>query len=112
MAHRQDAKSADIPCGLAITEGRDEPELKPADENAADLVLVRHRGSSPPRGRRIPRLTHHYPIGAVLGLARDLRIPLLIGDASRRRRCWPPRCQPAGRCSRSRPTMPPTLRRR
>jgi len=108
VAHRQDAKSADILCGLAITEGRGEPELLPADQNAADLVLVRARRASPQRGRRTP-LTHHYPIGAVLGRVwRRVRIILSVfaGLLVLARPSWAGCATSAGGRRRTRPCWP------
>jgi Trk K+ transport system NAD-binding subunit len=66
VASRRDVDSADIVCGLAITEGRDRAELLPADQNAADLVLARTR-RQPAKNVRRGRLTHRYPVRAVLG---------------------------------------------
>ncbi|MFC6022014.1 NAD-binding protein [Plantactinospora solaniradicis] len=65
----------DVLCGLAITEGRAEPVRLPADEDAADLVLVR-APSSPPRPVRRRR---PHPLRATrLLFGRNLRIALLV----------------------------------
>jgi Trk K+ transport system NAD-binding subunit len=66
IADRGTVPEADIVCGLASTEGRDAPELLPADQHAADVVLARARHAGPPAERRTARLTHHYPIRAVV----------------------------------------------
>jgi Trk K+ transport system NAD-binding subunit len=57
----------DIVCGLAITHGRPKPEVLPADQDAADLVLVRAAKHQQAPPRRVPRLTNRYPVRAVLG---------------------------------------------
>ncbi|WP_203862798.1 NAD-binding protein [Plantactinospora mayteni] len=64
----------DVLCGLAITEGRAEPVRLPADEDAADLVLVRAPSSQPrPVRRRRP-----HPMRATrLLFGRNLRLALL-----------------------------------
>jgi len=67
VASRSEVDNGDIVCGLAITEGRDRAELLPADQNAADLVLARARRQQPVRNVRRGRLTHQYPVRAVLG---------------------------------------------
>jgi Trk K+ transport system NAD-binding subunit len=67
VTHRGEVSDGDIICGLAITEGRAHVELLPGDQSAADLVLVRARNAQRPRGVRRRPLTHHYPVGAVVG---------------------------------------------
>ncbi|MEO3930001.1 NAD-binding protein [Micromonosporaceae bacterium B7E4] len=64
----------DVLCGLAITEGLAEPVRLPADEDAADLVLVRAPSSQPrPVRRRRP-----HPMRATrLLFGRNLRLALL-----------------------------------
>ncbi|GIG89287.1 NAD-binding protein [Plantactinospora endophytica] len=64
----------DVLCGLAITEGLPEPVRLPADEDAADLVLVRAPSSRPrPVRRRRP-----HPMRATrLLFGRNLRLALL-----------------------------------
>jgi Trk K+ transport system NAD-binding subunit len=67
VADRQDVDDGDILCGLAIVDGREEPELLPAQQDAADVVLARDRRRATIKERRTPRLTPLYPIRAVLG---------------------------------------------
>ena len=62
----------DIICGLAVTEGSAEPEMLPADESTADLVLVRAYGTPPP-----PRRHRRHPLRVTrLLFGRNLRIVL------------------------------------
>ncbi len=59
-------------CGIAITAGRSVPKTLPADENAADVVLVRTYGPPPRRRRR-------HPLRFLrLLLSRNLRVILLV----------------------------------
>ena len=77
VANRPDVRDGDILCGPAITAGRDEPELLPADQTAADVVLARDRSRAQFKAPRMPRLTYHYPIRAVLARVwRRLRLIL------------------------------------
>jgi hypothetical protein len=54
VADRQEVRDGDILCGLAITAGRDAPELLPADQGAADVVLARARSRARFQGPRAP----------------------------------------------------------
>ena len=76
---RTDARADEIVCGLAVVAGGDDPELLPADQAAADLVLIRSRRRPTAKIVRGPRLTHHYPVRAVLARVwRRLRLILSI----------------------------------
>jgi Trk K+ transport system NAD-binding subunit len=77
VALRQEVPQGDIMCGLAIADGRDDPELLPANQEAADVVLARVRRDDRTRGSRANRLTNHYPIRAVVSRVwRRLRLIL------------------------------------
>jgi Trk K+ transport system NAD-binding subunit len=80
VARRQDVPMpGDIVCGLAVTDGVDAVQVLPADQNAADLVLVRTTRHAPATVRRAPRLTHRYPIRVVLRRVwRRVRVVLLM----------------------------------
>jgi len=75
VAQRSDVRTEDVVCGLAITEGRDDPLTLPADQNAADLVLARYK--APPR-MRPPRRRRHRLRRLSLLVGRRLRIVLLL----------------------------------
>jgi Trk K+ transport system NAD-binding subunit len=49
---RAAARAEAVVAGLAVVEGRDEPETLPPTDNLADLVLARATTSAPPRPRR------------------------------------------------------------
>ncbi|MEV4618462.1 NAD-binding protein [Asanoa sp. NPDC049573] len=75
-AHRDEHPDPDdVVCGLAVVDGRSEPETLPVDDAAADLLLVRRYGEpprpKPRRGRQPLRVT-----ALVLG-RRRLRYALL-----------------------------------
>ncbi|MEV4533353.1 NAD-binding protein [Asanoa sp. NPDC049518] len=56
-AHRSEQPDPDdIVCGLAVLDGRAEPETLPADESRADLLLVRRYGEPPRHKARPARL--------------------------------------------------------
>jgi Trk K+ transport system NAD-binding subunit len=75
VIHRPDVGSAEVLCGLARTREGEEPELLPADQGSADLVLVRARRPPVTRAARRGRLRHHYPVRAMLmRIWRRLRI--------------------------------------
>jgi Trk K+ transport system NAD-binding subunit len=77
VIHRSEVGNAEVLCGLARTNGEDEPELLPADQSSADLVLVRARRPRTASGSRRNRLRHHYPVRAMLmRIWRRLRIVL------------------------------------
>ena len=61
VVHRGDVRSDEVLCGLAVTTGED-PVLLPADQSAADLVLVRVRRPAAAPSRRRGQLRHHYPV--------------------------------------------------
>jgi Trk K+ transport system NAD-binding subunit len=66
------ARRCDLPantslvCGLAVAEGHVIPELIPASQEQADIVLVHAQRSRPLSARRAARLTHRYPIRVLL----------------------------------------------
>jgi Trk K+ transport system NAD-binding subunit len=76
----------DIVCGLAITGTGADPELLPADDGAAGLVLARAYGNPPlqPRRRRHPlratRLLFGRNLRIILGV---LLLALAVGTAAR-----------------------------
>jgi Trk K+ transport system NAD-binding subunit len=79
VARRSEVDHGDIVCGLAIIEGRAHAELLPSNQSAADLVLARSRYQVPAKETRRGRLTHHYPVRAVLGRVwRRLRLVLAV----------------------------------
>ena len=79
VIHRSDVGNAEVLCGLARTNGDEEPDLLPADQSSADLVLVRARRPTTRLGSRRKRLRHHYPIRAMLmRIWRRLRVILGI----------------------------------
>ncbi|WP_176984760.1 NAD-binding protein [Asanoa ishikariensis] len=56
-AHRSEQPDPDdVVCGLAVLDGRAEPETLPADDAAADLLLVRRYGEPPRPAARPARL--------------------------------------------------------
>ncbi len=56
-AHRDERPDPDeVVCGLAVLDGRTEPETLPADDAAADLLLVRRYGEPPRPAVRTARL--------------------------------------------------------
>jgi voltage-gated potassium channel Kch len=75
MTKRADVEDPDdILCGLAITGGGADPVTLPADEDAADIVLVRSYGSPP----RQPRRQRRHPLRATrLLFGRNLRLVLI-----------------------------------
>ena len=72
---RVDVRAEDVLCGLAVTDGSDDPLLLPADQNAADLVLARYKAL--PR-LRLPRRRRHRLRRLWLLVGRRLRIVLLL----------------------------------
>lgn len=79
VVQRRDARADEVLCGLAVTTNGDEPDLLPADQDRADLVLVRARRTVSRNGigPRRARLRRHYPIRAMLGrIWKRLRIVL------------------------------------
>ena len=82
VAHRKDVRlPSEIVCGLAITAGRNVAEVLPADQEAADLVLLEARRATPvaPGHHRGPRLTQRYPVWAVLRRVwRRIRLALAL----------------------------------
>lgn len=66
VIHRTDVGKAEVLCGLARGGDGEDPELLPADQAAADLVLVRARRPVARRGARRGGLRHHYPVRAML----------------------------------------------
>jgi hypothetical protein len=78
VADRRAVPDGDVVCGLAVTEGRTEPELLPADQITADVVVARVRRRAWARGSRAPCLPHHYPIRAVLARVWR-RVRLILG---------------------------------
>jgi Trk K+ transport system NAD-binding subunit len=79
VGHRSEVSTRDTLCGLATTAGRDEPELLPANQAAADLVLARAAPTTAGTVHRRPGLTNRYPIGGVLARVwRRLRIVLAV----------------------------------
>lgn len=67
--------TTDLLCGLAITNNRAVPETLPADDDAADLVLVRAFGSGL---RPMPRHPRRHPLRtARLLFGRNLRLIVL-----------------------------------
>lgn len=82
----EDLHPDDVVCGLAITDGEEDPVILPEDENTADLVLVRAYGSPPRqrRRRRSPSLKFaRLLFGRKLRLAlAALTVLLAIGSAT------------------------------
>jgi voltage-gated potassium channel Kch len=76
----------DVVCGLAITEGLEDPAILPEEEDAADLVLVRAYGGPPQqrRRRRSPSLRFaRLLFGRKLRLAlAGLTVLLAVGTAT------------------------------
>jgi Trk K+ transport system NAD-binding subunit len=69
------ADPSDVVCGLAVTAGRPVPETLPADEDQADLVLVRTYGGAP--AARPPRPKRRHPLRlARLLFGRNMRLIL------------------------------------
>jgi Trk K+ transport system NAD-binding subunit len=74
VARREDVSADDVVCGLAVTQGRDEPETLPADEDRADLVLAKNNAAAPERPRRRRR---RQPLRTIsLLVERRLRVVL------------------------------------
>jgi Trk K+ transport system NAD-binding subunit len=74
VARREDVSADDVVCGLAVTQGRDEPETLPADEDRADLVLAKNKAAAPERPRRRRR---RQPLRTIsLLVERRLRVVL------------------------------------
>jgi Trk K+ transport system NAD-binding subunit len=65
VASREDVADSEVVCGLAATDKRDEPELLPARQSDADVVLARGARATETAARR-PGLIARYPIGAVV----------------------------------------------
>jgi Trk K+ transport system NAD-binding subunit len=77
VTRRDPAYQRAVLCGLAIGGDGTEPQLLPADQDAADLVLLR-RELPPPMPRR-STLTSGYPVSAVITrVLRRLRIVLAV----------------------------------
>jgi Trk K+ transport system NAD-binding subunit len=73
--HPDSTRPEDVICGLAIIEGRDEPETLPMDGRRTDLVLARSRPAAPRRGVRRRR----YPLRALsLLIGRRVRLVLAV----------------------------------
>jgi Trk K+ transport system NAD-binding subunit len=77
VTHRSGVPATDVVCGLAISAGVDEPTLLPADQDAADVVLVKARGLPTDRASR-PGTARGYLIRAVLARVWR-RVRLILG---------------------------------
>jgi type IV secretory pathway VirB2 component (pilin) len=57
VVRRDEARPADVVCGLAVTDGRAVPETLPTDEERADVVLATNEpeGTARSARRRSPR---------------------------------------------------------
>jgi Trk K+ transport system NAD-binding subunit len=78
VALRRDLPAnASLVCGLALAEGHIQPELIPADQDRADIVLMHADRSRPSSSPRAARLTHRYPIRVLLArIWRRIRVVL------------------------------------
>ncbi|MBX7267711.1 NAD-binding protein [Micromonospora sp. Llam7] len=77
VADRGEVRDHEVVCGLAITRDRDEPEVLPTRQHAADLVLAVVAPWRPEVPRRRPA-THRYPLGTIAGRVWR-RIRLVLG---------------------------------
>lgn len=79
VAHRDEVPSArHLLCGLAVTDGRGEIAVLPANQDMADLVLARVTSTEPTEGRRRHRLTQRYSVRTLL-VRIWLRVRLVLG---------------------------------
>jgi Trk K+ transport system NAD-binding subunit len=80
LSRRDEVPEADVACGVAVEpEGVGEPELLPADEVRADLVLAVSRV---PRPEPVPLRRHHHPLrtlALLLGRRLLLVLAALVG---------------------------------
>jgi Trk K+ transport system NAD-binding subunit len=71
LARRSDVRFENVVCGVAITEGREEPELLPASQHEADMVLA----VAEPTAHRRKRTRHPFHTMSLL-IGRRLRLVL------------------------------------
>nr|MDT0663291.1 NAD-binding protein [Micromonospora sp. DSM 115978] len=78
VAHRDEVPARAVLVGLASTVGRDDPEVLPAEQDDADLVLASAAPPTLPAPTRRRRPTQGYPVGLIVGRVWR-RVRLMLG---------------------------------